>query len=66
LQQATLAAAMNSAANPFLQNLSQNPQLLTQLTSNPQFRQVMQQMIQQQMIQQAKGGPSTSSGSGKK
>uniref|UniRef100_A0A915NA11 Transcriptional repressor p66 coiled-coil MBD2-interaction domain-containing protein n=2 Tax=Meloidogyne TaxID=189290 RepID=A0A915NA11_MELJA len=66
VQQATLAAAMNSAANPFLQNLSQNPQLLTQLTSNPQFRQVMQQMIQQQMIQQAKGGPSTSSGSGKK
>uniref|UniRef100_A0A914LK37 Transcriptional repressor p66 coiled-coil MBD2-interaction domain-containing protein n=1 Tax=Meloidogyne incognita TaxID=6306 RepID=A0A914LK37_MELIC len=65
-QLATLAAAMNSAANPFLQNLSQNPQLLTQLTSNPQFRQVMQQMIQQQMIQQAKGGPSTSSGSGKK
>ncbi|CAK5104413.1 unnamed protein product [Meloidogyne enterolobii] len=52
---ASLAAAMN------LQNLSQNPQLLTQLTANPQFRQMMQAYIQQ-----AKGGPSTSSGSGKK
>ncbi|CAK5121674.1 unnamed protein product [Meloidogyne enterolobii] len=54
-QLASLAAAMN------LQNLSQNPQLLTQLTANPQFRQMMQAYIQQ-----AKGGPSTSSGSGKK
>lgn len=64
-QMASLAALMNSAANPFLaiQSLgASNPQLLTQLSTNPQFRQFLQMYMQQQM----KAAGNTGVGAGKK
>lgn len=53
------AALMNSAANPFLaiQSINaSNPQLLTQLSANPQFRQFLQMHMQMKAAGSASGG----------